>query len=86
LLLPNSPTEKMNLDKYKELVKDIKPNRLFYVAPSWEMLKENKCPICGSNLKFSINKPLAYCRGKRHFKNEFFAISLEKLERAKAYG
>lgn len=73
-----------NLDRFKELMKGVKtytPTTLFDLPPSWEKLKEGRCPICGSLLKFPQGKTIALCYGRRHPDKRKFIIKLETLNK-----
>lgn len=49
--------------------------------PAWEVLKVDRCPICGNKLKFPKAKKIAYCNGKRHKKS--FVINVNRLNELK---
>lgn len=68
--------------RYKN-VKITKVDTLFDVEPSWEKLRENRCPICGSLLKFPLKKSIAICRGRRHGNKKPFVIKNETLTKLK---
>ena len=72
------------LERYKTLLEEVKvytPTQLFAVEPAWEKLKEKRCPICGSLLKFPRGKTIAMCYGKRHGDNKKFIIKNSTLEK-----
>ena len=45
--------------------------------PSWEAIKEKRCPLCGNKLKLPKNERMYYCRGVKHKKP--FIISPQKV-------
>lgn len=53
------------------------PTTLF--EPSWEALKEKRCPLCFNKLKIPRDNKIAYCRSSKHKKS--FVIDLTKLNR-----
>lgn len=55
------------------------PSTLFDVEPSWEKLKEQRCPICANKLLFPRNRKIAICYGKSHGDKKSFIINTSKL-------
>jgi DNA-directed RNA polymerase subunit RPC12/RpoP len=72
------------IDKYLEKIKSIKiryPNTLFDIEPSWEKLKEKRCPICGYKLLVPRKNPfIVICKGKSHGDRKPFVIKRKKFE------
>lgn len=58
------------------------PNTLFDVEPAWEMLKEERCPICGTKLSLvpRVGPERGICRGRRHGDKKPFVIAIGKLK------
>lgn len=70
------------IENYLDKIRSIKvkhPNTLFDVEPSWEKLKEGRCPICGSRLRAPKGKSISICYGKRHGDKQKFVIKNETL-------
>lgn len=70
------------LERYKG-VKIRKATTLFDIEPEWSKLREKRCPICGSLLKFPQGKKIAICYGKRHGDKKAFIIKNETLDKLK---
>ena len=66
---------------FLEKVKVIPTTSLFHVEPSWEKLKEGRCPTCGSLLKKPQGKSISICYGKRHGDRKKFIIKNETLQK-----
>lgn len=68
-----------SIQEYLKRIETIKvkaPDTLFDVEPNWEVLKDKKCPICGSLLKtIRNNKKIVMCRGRRHGNRKPFIIT-----------
>lgn len=64
------------LNDYLKRFKIVNPDTLF--PPNWEVLKENRCPLCFNRLKFPKGKNVAICNGVKH---KTFVIHLETLKR-----
>lgn len=54
-------------EKYLERFRIFHEITLF--PPDWELLKKNRCPICGNKLKENKQKTIRYCKGKKHRNN-----------------
>lgn len=66
------------LERFKS-IENTPPNTLFDIEPSWEKLKEHRCPICGNKLIFPQRKSIALCYGKSHGDKKSFVIKNQKL-------
>ena len=66
-------------DKYMEKFKIYHEQTLF--PPDWNMLKENRCPLCFNLLHFPLKGNVVYCKSNKHRKQ--FVISEEKLRKLK---
>lgn len=70
---------KVDIDEYMKRFRVFNPETLF--EPEWNLLKLNRCPLCGNLMKFTFDGKSAYCSGKKHRKR--FFLSMESLEKIK---
>lgn len=63
--------------EYMSRFKVFHPQTLF--EPTWENLKENRCPLCSNKLKFPLKGGMVMCRSNKHGKP--FIIKKETLNK-----